>query len=706
MIMNNLSYIRLSTVLLLCMLAISSCVKQGVVRIMPELNISDTVITLGSEAASSFTSILHSNLGDVSVTGGADWLDVDVNNKRVIYTALFEYDGEAPRETTVQLLSGSAKVTVTVRQQSTAESDNSLRVGQLTEDGQGMIFWVDPDDNTVGKAISLQRMGGHAFETSVRAHNAVSRVNGLANTALFDSPSEEDAVAFAQSLGTGWYLPAREELWDLFDVYNGIGHNDDDFVSAIPNDLSESEIASRQVFDEMLTGLGGTVINEADGSGNGESYWSSTESEDGSQAYWVRFGKGAADLGDKTSTARFVRAMLTIGNYTFPEEPATLSADTESITLEGNTGAAATVALTSNKAEFTVTLADDSWLSYTVDESSVIFEATSRNTSGSARSTTATITAGMEPYAASVAITITQEAASGAGGELSLGTSAITLAQDAMRRSEAITMETDETDFSFTIDDPSWLTARIDAENKTIQFITLSPRLESGERSTTATIKAGASEATITITQRGAVGAEFAIGQVIPDNGSVKGGIVFWVDESDRSKAKIMSLDREKMPWTTAATPSNTGVDLSGDDGYANTQALAALPIAAEIPALAYTMGMGADWYWSARNDMEQLFETYNGTPISEASADVPDGITAYEKACRAAWDKLVTDAGGVQMNTAAGSETGDSYWVCRENSAGTKAFYVRFGKPIAWASANIGKEGERFIRGIRKVSN
>lgn len=72
-------------------------------------------------------------------------------------------------------------------------------------------------------------------------HSALSTVNGYANSALFTSPSANDAVAYCQSLGDGWYLPARDELWELFDTYNGVGHTDPDFVSAVPDKLTEVE---------------------------------------------------------------------------------------------------------------------------------------------------------------------------------------------------------------------------------------------------------------------------------------------------------------------------------------------------------------------------------------------------------------------------------------------------------------------------------
>lgn len=47
---------------------------------------------------------------------------------------------------------------------------------------------------------------------------------------------------------------------------------------------------------------------------------------------------------------------------------------------------------------------------------------------------------------------------------------------------------------------------------------------------------------------------------MIADNGSLKGGIVFWVDGTNRGKAKIMSLDRENLAWSTASSPASTGL--------------------------------------------------------------------------------------------------------------------------------------------------
>ena len=93
------------------------------------------------------------------------------------------------------------------------------------------------------------------------------------------------------------------------------------------------------------------------------------------------------------------------------------------------------------------------------------------------------------------------------------------------------------------------------------------------------------------------------------------------------------------------------------------------------------------------------------GLKVADATEDNPNAITDFEKANRAAWDLIVTNVGGTAMNTAAASSTGDSYWASRETSSGTNAFYVRFGKPLAWDKANGKKSGARYIRAVRSIS-
>ena len=164
---------RIIYLLLILNLGLFSCVDDASVRVMPEFNCKDTKVNLAKAAGSSVTSLLYTNVGQVVAQYQAEWLSVDVNAKSIIYTALTQNDGEDARSTVVKLTCGSYTVEVTVTQDS-KEPDLSLKVGQSVDDGIGMIFWVDPSDKMVGKAVSVKRQGGNPFEASVMSHNALS----------------------------------------------------------------------------------------------------------------------------------------------------------------------------------------------------------------------------------------------------------------------------------------------------------------------------------------------------------------------------------------------------------------------------------------------------------------------------------------------------------------------------------------------------
>lgn len=273
-----------------------------------------------------------------------------------------------------------------------------------------MIFWVDPENPTVGKAVSLQRLEGKAFELSMKDHGATSLIDGKANTALYAEHTAEEAAGYCVAMGEGWYLPAREELAELFDVYNGVAHSDPSFVAVNTTDLTEAEKMARARFDKLLTDLGGVIINKAEGSG--ESYWSSTEGDKsvGEYAWGVRFGKWASDQWKKSGTSRFVRCMYHVGDFVVPEEPATISLSTQSIALEAEAGSAGQTTVTTNKdlSTIAVAIADPSWVGCSVAEGVVTFTASSANETGNIRSTTATITVGAGENTATATVSISQ----------------------------------------------------------------------------------------------------------------------------------------------------------------------------------------------------------------------------------------------------------------------------------------------------------
>lgn len=64
----------------------------------------------------------------------------------MIYTITAVNETGEPRTAVVKLVSGEWMQEITVTQRELEESEiKLLKVGDLTEDGLGMIFWVDPE---------------------------------------------------------------------------------------------------------------------------------------------------------------------------------------------------------------------------------------------------------------------------------------------------------------------------------------------------------------------------------------------------------------------------------------------------------------------------------------------------------------------------------------------------------------------------------
>lgn len=156
-------------------------------------------------------------------------------------------------------------------------------------------------------------------------------------------------------------------------------------------------------------------------------------------------------------------------------------------------------------------------------------------------------------------------------------------------------------------------------------------------------------------------------------------GVVFWVSD-DGASAKIVSLDRTDDPvaWSKAGQ-TLLGVSNKAD-GAANTAILKASAEASYMPILSFCEAHGDGWYWPARDELEAVFEAYNGTTFDNATNQRPGSITDAEKAARAKFDVLLTANGGTVMNAAADDDNGESYWASHEKSE-TLACYVRFGK-------------------------
>lgn len=308
---------KLSFIFMLAIAAMVACTEDAPT---PKFTLDSNMVTL-NDGASGATDILLSSNVDLTATveeGASAWLSAKVSRYSLKLTYTLNDTG-AERSGNVIVSAGALQQTVTVVQPAYIPPKVGYEVGDVVDEGKGMVYWVDAADNKIAKAVSLTRIKGKLWSTDAASAGADKFVNGPANAEKLNDAKYE-AAAWCSAMGDGWYLPARDELVELFEIYNG--KLAAETTVAQPGSISDAEKAARTAFDAMLAAASADAMNTGGDSANGDSYWSSSESEtDASMAYFVRFGKFLVEPIAKSSTSRYTRCVKVFGNYTYGQEP-------------------------------------------------------------------------------------------------------------------------------------------------------------------------------------------------------------------------------------------------------------------------------------------------------------------------------------------------------------------------------------------------
>ena len=365
-------------------------------------NIDTKAVALtDGEEGSKEVALRCENVVPTVTSNASEWLTADIT-ARMLTIKFTRNETGAERSGILTITPGKLdKVDVVVSQPAyvppAPPAPDDLKVGDKTEDGLGVIYWVDQTNRQIAKAISLSRANNTAWSTLVEESGAVSRVNGAANTKIMagkeGAQAAYPAAYFCANLGEGWYVPALNELLEIYDIYNGVSHLD--AAAATPDALTAEEKAARATFDGWLSAAGGDAMNTAE-SGNGQSYWSSTEYND-TYPYYVRFGKfaiGGEDQDVKKSSAkeqRYVRCMKVIGAYEYPVEPPTLSLKPATLNFNGGADSKEVAATVANGKISEVVSSDEGWCTASVSGETITVKVTD-NTTGDSRIATVYVT--------------------------------------------------------------------------------------------------------------------------------------------------------------------------------------------------------------------------------------------------------------------------------------------------------------------------
>lgn len=405
-----------------------------------------------------------------------------------------------------------------------------------------------------------------------------------------------------------------------------------------------------------------------------------------------------------------------------PSEPetTTLSIEPNALTIAKTAGASATATITSNSDVLSVEVdfAAASWLSASLEGTTLTVSAKSANTDTKSRQGIVTVYAGEGANTATEYVTVTQSEETDIAPTIELATTTAVLSHKE-GTVFPVTVTSNVTNITATVTEGAeWLKAEV-AEGSVV-LTTLSVNTASEAR--TGSVKVTATntntnesiDATIAVTQEA-----FLAGAQIGD--AVQGGIVFWVSE-DGTKGKVLypyaeikkhSADKTwDIPGATNVMvgEGEEAINITKFDGTQNVAALKQfasdnnLHFADAFPAAAYCDALpGGGWYLPSQNELINLFEAYNGTPSGEASKQTPNLIKDTEKAARASFDAALLKAfpDGQILNTGAETGNGDSAFASNFKEKG-KAFVVRFGKYVCDAYDPTGTT--RYARCIKVV--
>lgn len=182
------------------------------------------------------------------------------------------------------------------------------------------------------------------------------------------------------------------------------------------------------------------------------------------------------------------------------------------------------------------------------------------------------------------------------------------------------------------------------------------------------------------------------LGSVYAENGNNL-GVVFWVDEADPTKGKIISGASTSLEWGNGtAKVYDWAADVNTEDGMANQAYVLGLEgsTATEYPAVYYCKDMGEGWRLPTISEMEALIKTYYGL-----SGDY-DTTTKYFEVEPYASNAVAFEAelnkcnptAPLATSTATWYWTGQSYYKDGDNNSG-KMCRVKISSQILVSGAN-----------------
>lgn len=204
-------------------------------------------------------------------------------------------------------------------------TSKTLKSGKTAE---GIVFWVDKDEPWHFKVVSKGESGSKAWGpepsdfsaadyAGIRIANpdtdlaALGRQNGRTNRQIVGrwidnnagkTISDFPAFGYCDDMGEGWYLPAENELQQVWCAWNGI-----EPTVWFGETAPAGNASARTAFDALLTTAGGSAFKAT----RTDRYWSSTEGHDQyALLMYFETGKSISDRKHYDYPVRCIREIL------------------------------------------------------------------------------------------------------------------------------------------------------------------------------------------------------------------------------------------------------------------------------------------------------------------------------------------------------------------------------------------------------------